>query len=78
MAVSADQGRALQRLAGSPDGCTMSIVLAHGLKPEMLADLVRDGLATTKPETVRFGVGKSIEVVRMTITGAGRQMIEGR
>jgi hypothetical protein len=56
----------------------MSIVLAHGLKPEMLADLVRDGLATTKPETVRFGVGKSIEVVRMTITGAGRQMIEGR
>jgi hypothetical protein len=74
--LSTEQRRALKLLAGSPDGCTMSIMLAHGLKPELLADLVRGGLATAKPETVRAG-GKSIEVVRMLITDAGRQAIAG-
>jgi hypothetical protein len=54
----------------------MSIMLAHGLKPELLADLVRGGFATAKPETVRAG-GKSIEVVRMTITDAGRRALAG-
>jgi hypothetical protein len=75
--VSADQRQALKLLAGSPDGCTTSIMLAHGLKPELLADLVRGGLATTKPETVRTS-GDSIEIVRMTITDAGRLAIDGR
>jgi hypothetical protein len=77
MAVSPDQQRALKLLAGSPDGCTMSIMLAHGLKPELLANLVRGDLATTKPETVRTGE-KAIELVRMMITDAGRNAIDGR
>jgi hypothetical protein len=76
MAVSAHQRRAFKLLAGSPDGCIISIMLAHGLKPELLADLVRGGLATTKPETVSTG-GKLIEVVRMTITDAGRLALAG-
>jgi hypothetical protein len=77
MAVSPDQRRALKLLAGSPDGCTMSIMLAHGLKPELLANLARGDLATTKPETVHTG-GKAIELIRMTITDAGRKAIDGR
>jgi hypothetical protein len=35
-AVSADQRLALKLLAGSPDGCIISIMLAHRLKPELL------------------------------------------
>jgi hypothetical protein len=76
MAVSVERLRALKLLAGSPDGCSISIMLAHGLKPELLAALVQGGLATTKPETVRTG-GKPIEVVRMTITDAGRRALAG-
>jgi hypothetical protein len=74
--LSDDQRRALKLLAGSPDGCIISIMLAHGLEPELLAALVQGSLATTKPETVRTG-GKSIEVVQMTITDAGRRAIAG-
>jgi hypothetical protein len=63
--MSPEQRRALKLLAGSPDGCTMSI---------MLADLVCGGLASTEPETVRSG-RRSIEVVRMRITAAGRRAL---
>ena len=44
--ISAEQRRALRLLAGSPLGCTEAILLAHGLKAELLALLVRDGLVT--------------------------------
>ncbi len=61
--ISTEQRRALRLLAGSALGCTEAILLAHGLKAELLALLVRDGLATTQPGTVR---ACRIEVVWMT------------
>jgi hypothetical protein len=61
-------------LAGSPDGCTMSLMMAHRIIPELLADLVRAGLAVSKPTTVRAGK-TPIEVVRMHISEVGRKAI---
>jgi hypothetical protein len=75
MPTGADQRRALTLLAGSPGGCTVSIMLAHGLTPEFLAVLVRNGLAAAKPETVHAGPGRTIEIVRMKITDTGRKAI---
>ena len=72
--ISAEQRRALRLLAGSPLGCTEAILLAHGLKAELLALLVRDGLATTQPGTMRAG-GRQIEVVWVMITDAGQRAL---
>jgi len=49
-------------------------MLAHGFSAKMLADLVRDGLATTEPGTVRAS-GRQIEVMWMMITDAGRRAL---
>jgi hypothetical protein len=40
-----DQRRALVMLAGSPHGCTESILRAHGFSVGLLAGLLRTGLA---------------------------------
>jgi hypothetical protein len=71
MAVRVDQRRALKLLASSPDGCPMAI-MARGFKNVMLNALVREGLATTTPGNGRADKQRSIEVVRMMITDAGR------
>jgi hypothetical protein len=70
--------RALVLLAGSPNGCTESILLAHGITAAQLASLVRDGFVTTKVERMIAGVGvgkREIEVTRMRITDAGRKAL---
>src|SRR2546427_13108053 len=41
----AERRRALELLDASCDGCTQAIMQARGVTIEMLADLVRDGLA---------------------------------
>jgi hypothetical protein len=74
--MSRDQRRALRLLADSPDGCTMAIMRAGGIKTVMLNGLVREGLATTTPRNVRAGK-RSTEVVRMMITDAGRLALAG-
>ena len=57
-----DQRRALELLAGlGARGLTESALLAHGFTIDMLADLVRDGLASAQSETMRAG-GRMIEV----------------
>jgi hypothetical protein len=61
-------------LATSPAGCTEAIMLAHGFKLQLLADLVLDGLATVRNERVIAG-RRAIEVTRMWITEAGRQAL---
>ena len=58
-----------------PRGSTAAILMAHGFTAEMLAGLVRDGLATVASETVKAG-GRAIEVGRVGITPAGRRAIE--
>jgi hypothetical protein len=75
MALSKDQRRALKLLLDtSPHGCDKSRLLAWGLKVEMLSRLVRDGLADIQPRTTRVG-GRSVTVVRLTITDAGRRAL---
>jgi hypothetical protein len=58
----------------SPQGCDKARLLAWGLKVEMLSRLVRDGLADIEPRTMRAG-GRSVTVVRLTITDAGRRAL---
>jgi hypothetical protein len=50
---NADRRRALALLAGSPDGCTEAVMLAHGFKLDLLADLITAGLARAKAERMR-------------------------
>jgi hypothetical protein len=47
MAITPDQRRALQMLAGSPHGCTEAIMLAHGFTDQILGRLVLNGLASS-------------------------------
>jgi hypothetical protein len=69
--LNPEQRRALELLAGRPDGYTEAIMMAHGFNDEVLTILVRDGLATAQPETVHAGK-RPIKVVRVRITDAGR------
>jgi len=67
-----ERRRALRLLAGAPEGVTEALMLAHGFRVELLVDLCIAGLATAKPEHMRAG-RRTMEVVRMKITEAGRQ-----
>jgi hypothetical protein len=63
--------------ARSPHGATEELlVLAHGFDSDTIAGLVRTGLATAQRESMKAG-SKTIEVVRIRITDAGRRAIEG-
>jgi hypothetical protein len=73
---SAQQRRALRMLADAPHGCSVAIMLAHGFTNATLDKLVRDGLATIQPGTMRAGT-RRITVVRVSITDAGRQVLTG-
>jgi hypothetical protein len=78
MTLSPEQRSALELLAAAgARGCTESIMLAHSFEIELLDGLVRDGLATAEPDRVRAG-GRSIEVVRVLITDAGRRALAWR
>jgi hypothetical protein len=69
-----DQRRALELLAGrAKQGCTEAFLLAHGFTIELLADMVRAGLATAQIERARTG-GQT----RVHITDAGRQALRGK
>jgi len=74
--IRAEQRRALRLLAGGPHGCTEAILLAHGFKAELLAALVRDGLATTQRGTMRAG-RRQIEIIWVMITDAGQRALTG-
>jgi hypothetical protein len=47
---------------------------AHGLTTEMLADLIRDGLANGRTEHLVIA-GHTTEIMRVRITEAGRRML---
>lgn len=73
--LTVEQRRAIEMLADIPRGVTEDLlVLAHGFDSDMIAGLVRAGLATARRETMRAG-GKTTEVVRIRITDAGRQAL---
>jgi hypothetical protein len=69
--LSTEERRALEVLAKSADGCTTSIMLAHGFASSVLAQLITTGLATAKSEHIRAGQ-RAIDVTRVRITYAGR------
>jgi hypothetical protein len=68
---SSDYRRTLNVLAGNPDGVTEALLLAQSFSPSILAELVRDGLATAVTE--RVGREWPVEVVCLRITAAGRK-----
>jgi hypothetical protein len=59
---------------GLERSCRVSGV-AHGSTVELLADMIRAGLATAQIERVRAG-GQPIEVTRVHITDAGRRALQ--
>jgi hypothetical protein len=66
---------ALELLAAASPSCPEPLLLAHGIKIEMIAGLIRKGLATAQMEAVNVG-GRPVEIVRVGITDAGRKAIE--
>jgi hypothetical protein len=74
--LSGEQRRALEMLAGSPFGCPEEILRAHGLTVRLLAGIVRAGFALAKPEIVKAG-GRTLSMLRLTITDLGRQTLAG-
>ena len=75
MSLSAEQRRVLELVAGGPRGYTKARLLADGFTVDILADLVREGLATLQRGTLRVG-GRTIRVERYRITDDGRKAIE--
>jgi hypothetical protein len=69
-----DRRRALELLAGSRYGYTKAILRAHGFSIDMIVELVKAGLATTKRERL-VASGREPDVVRVRITDAGRQAL---
>jgi hypothetical protein len=74
---SDDRRRALRLLADAPEGVTEALMLAHGFRVDLLVHLCIAGLAIAKPEHMRAG-RRTMEVVRMNITEAGRQALTGK
>jgi hypothetical protein len=76
--LTREERRSLELLASDPHGATGDrLVIAHGLETKMLAGLVHEGLAMAiVGESMEAG-DKTVEVVRITITDAGRRAIEG-
>jgi hypothetical protein len=69
-----DRRRALELLAGSRDGVTETLMLAHGFRAELLAGLCIAGLATATPERM-IASGRKAEIVRLKVTEAGRRAL---
>jgi len=69
-----DRRRALELLAGSRYGYTKTILRAHGFSFDMMVELIKAGLATTKRDRM-VADGRQTGVVRVRITEAGRQAL---
>jgi hypothetical protein len=66
--------RVLSLLADNPDGCTVPVMLAHGFSIELLNQLIRAGLVTARTKRL-ISDERSIEIVHMKITDAGRRVL---
>ncbi len=74
--LSAEQRRALEILATAGlHGCTGAALFARGCTIDMLAALVRDGLATARRETVKVGK-RNITIARVWIADAGQRALK--
>jgi hypothetical protein len=70
-----DIGRALELLAASVRQGRSADVLAYDVGPEVVAALVRAGLASEAVEHLAVTGGQPIEITRIRITDAGRQAL---
>jgi hypothetical protein len=61
--------RALALLAKLPDA-TQGLLLAYGIKDDVIAQLIANRLVTAWTE--RIGGGRPVEITRIVITEAGR------
>jgi hypothetical protein len=68
--------RALMVLLRAPEGHTEAAMMAHGFSLQFLTDLVRDGLVNESADRLRIRK-REVEVVRLSITGEGRQALDG-
>src|SRR5258706_16036023 len=69
MGLSREQRRALKMLADAPRGITEEVLVAvHGFSAQMVAGLVRAGLATggTEPKNAPRGLTITVERIRVT------------
>ena len=72
----AEQRRALEPLGSIPHGVAEDLlVLAHGFDRDMIAGLVRTGLARARREIVETG-RPPIEVIRIIVTNAARSKVD--
>jgi hypothetical protein len=76
MGLSAEQRHVLELLASDRRDASKEAVFVQHLDRDTIAGLIRTGLATTQRVILKAG-DKVVEVVRITITKAGRQAIEG-
>jgi hypothetical protein len=75
--LNTEQRRALEILNRSPrNGCTNTLLLAHGFTLATLVGLVDDGLAEGRTEIIK-AADRTTRTVRMRITVAGRRAIKG-
>jgi hypothetical protein len=75
--LSAEERRALEMLNRSPrSGCTNRLLVAHGFTLATLVGLIRDGLVHVQSESLT-APGRTVEIVRVRITAAGRRAIKG-
>jgi hypothetical protein len=73
--LNAGQRRALAILAGAgPRGCAEAILMAHGFPIEVVAGLVRSGLAGATLEATAVGRTPT-EATRIVITDGGRRAL---
>ena len=75
--MTTDERRLLELLAGSPDGTTDALLLAHGFPLKVILSVIGNKRATATPERTLAG-GKPIEMTRVRITDTGlRALAEG-
>ncbi len=75
--LTAEQRHALTLLDSTLHGVTKDqLVIVHEFDRAMIVGLVQTGLATKRRETMEAG-GGTIEVIRITITDAGRRALAG-
>jgi hypothetical protein len=67
---------ALRMLAGSATGCTVTVMMEHGFKLEMLTEVVSNGLARATRGALPGG-RRRVEVTWLTITAEGRKALAG-
>jgi hypothetical protein len=72
--MTADERRLLEVLAGSADGVSEALLLAHGVSPQTIANAVRARLATLTAERKLAG-RSTVEMTRARITDAGRRAL---